>query len=413
MSKFEKLIKELCPDGVDYYYLGDIGKFYGGLTGKSKDDFKDGNAKFITYKNVYSNPALDINPVETVKILPNENQRTLEYGDIIFTGSSETPDECGFSSVVTRIPTENLYLNSFCFIYRLNDKNILLPDFSKHLFRSENLRYQIGKTASGVTRFNVSKDKMAKVKIPVPPLPVQEEIVRILDSFTELTAELTARKKQYEYYVYQLLSFDNTVKTVELRDLIDFKNGKGHEKDIVDYGKYIVINSKFISTNGKVKKYSNKQICPLYIGDILIVMSDLPNGRALAKCFLVTENNKYTLNQRIGALHVKDESVITTEFLLYVLNRNHQLLRYDNGVDQTNLRKDDILDIMIPVPTIEKQERIIAFLTRFDILCNDLSSGLPAEIEARKKQYAFYRDKLLSFKETPTYEQKKEISKTE
>ena len=134
MSKLEELIKGLFPDGVDYYYLGDIGKFYGGLTGKSKDDFKDGNAKFITYKNVYSNPALDINPVETVKILPNENQRILEYGDIIFTGSSETPDECGFSSVVTRIPTENLYLNSFCFIYRLNDKNILLPDFSKHNF---------------------------------------------------------------------------------------------------------------------------------------------------------------------------------------------------------------------------------------------------------------------------------------
>lgn len=207
MSKLEELIKELCPDGVDNYYLGDIGKFYGGLTGKSKDDFKDGNAKFITYKNVYSNPALDINPVETVKILPNENQRTLEYGDIIFTGSSETPDECGFSSVVTHIPTGNLYLNSFCFIYRLNDKSILLPDFSKHLFRSENLRYQICKTASGVTRFNVSKDKMAKVKIPVPPLPVQEEIVRILDSFTELTAELAARKKQYEYYRDKLLSF--------------------------------------------------------------------------------------------------------------------------------------------------------------------------------------------------------------
>lgn len=214
MSKLEKLIKELCPDGVDNYYLGDIGKFYGGLTGKSKDDFKDGNAKFITYKNVYSNPALDINPVETVKILQNENQRILEYGDIIFTGSSETPDECGFSSVVTRIPTENLYLNSFCFIYRLKDKNILLPDFSKHLFRSENLRYQIGKTASGVTRFNVSKDKMAKVKIPVPPIPVQEEIVRILDSFTELTAELAAelaaRKKQYEYYRDKLLSFKET-----------------------------------------------------------------------------------------------------------------------------------------------------------------------------------------------------------
>lgn len=230
MTQLEELIKELCPDGIDYYFLGDIGKFYGGLTGKSKDDFKDGNEKFITYKNVYSNPALDINPIETVKILPNENQRTLEYGDIIFTGSSETPDECGFSSVVTQIPNQKLYLNSFCFIYRLNDKSIILPDFSKHLFRSENLRYQIGKTASGVTRFNVSKDKMARVKIPVPPLPVQEEIVRILDSFTELTAELTARKKQYEYYRDKLLTFGDDVPVVKLGDIASITRGGNFQK---------------------------------------------------------------------------------------------------------------------------------------------------------------------------------------
>ena len=133
-----------------------------------------------------------------------------------------------------------------------------------------------------------------------------------------------------------------------------------------------------------------------------MVMSDLPNGRALAKCFLVTEDDKYTLNQRIGAFHVKDESVITTRFLLYVLNRNQQLLRYDNGVDQTNLRKDDILDILIPIPSLEEQERIVAVLDRFNVLCNDISEGLPAEILGRRKQYEYYRDKLLTFRELGT-----------
>ena len=93
----------------------------------------------------------------------------------------------------------------------------------------------------------------------------------------------------------------------------------------------------------------------------------------------------------------KDESVITTRFLLYVLNRNQQLLRYDNGVDQTNLRKDDILDILIPIPSLEEQERIVAVLDLFNVLCNDISEGLPAEIEGRKRQYEYYRDKLLSF----------------
>lgn len=215
MSRLDELIQELCPDGVEYKTLGELGKFYGGITGKSKGDFTDGNAKFITYKNVYSNPALDIDVDDKVKISDDENQRTLEYGDVIFTGSSETPDECGISSVLTQQTDEKLYLNSFCFVFRFDDFSIMLPDFSKHLFRSSELRYQIGKTANGVTRFNVSKKLMEKVKLPVPPLEVQREIVHILDSFTlltaELTAELTARKKQYEFYRDKLLAFDNVL----------------------------------------------------------------------------------------------------------------------------------------------------------------------------------------------------------
>lgn len=219
----------------------------------------------------------------------------------------------------------------------------------------------------------------------------------------ELTTELANRKKQYEYYRYSLLNnVDNTIRK-KLGELVEFRNGKGHEKSIVAEGKYIVVNSKFISTNGSVKKYSNNQICPLYVNDILMVMSDLPNGRALAKCFLVEKNETYTLNQRIGAFHVKSNEIIT-KFLFYVINRNSQLLRYDNGVDQTNLRKDDILNIHIPVPPIEEQHRIVEILDRFDKLCNDISEGLPAEIKARQKQYEYYRDKLLTFKEVGTSE---------
>lgn len=187
--------------------------------------------------------------------------------------------------------------------------------------------------------------------------------------------------------------------TIPLVYISDFRNGKGHEKNIVNNGKYIVVNAKFISTDGQIKKYSNKQICPLYKDDILMVMSDLPNGRALAKCFLVDEDDKFTLNQRIGAFTVRRHDLINTKYLYYVLNRNSQLLKYDNGADQTNLRKNEILNILIHVPSIEEQQRIVNILDRFDTLCNDLSEGLPAEIEARRKQYEYYRDKLLSFEE--------------
>jgi type I restriction enzyme S subunit len=128
-----------------------------------------------------------------------------------------------------------------------------------------------------------------------------------------------------------------------------------------------------------------------------MVMSDPPHGKALAKCFLVDQDDQYTLNQRIGAFSVKDENIISTKFLFYILDRNRQLLRFDNGADQTNLRKGEILSIKIPVPSKDEQARIVAILDKFDTLTHSISEGLPREIELRQKQYEYYRDVLLNF----------------
>ncbi len=195
--------------------MGEIGTFFGGLTGKTKDDFADGNARLVSYMNVYSNIAVNQKADEYVRIGENERQNVLQYGDALFTGSSETPDECGMSSVVTKQPSENLYLNSFCFGFRLNDTGLFQPDFLKHLLRSKPIRAQISKTANGVTRFNVSKALFAKVVLPIPPMDVQEKIVAILDRFealvndltTGLPAEIAAEKERYEYYRDRLLAF--------------------------------------------------------------------------------------------------------------------------------------------------------------------------------------------------------------
>ena len=186
---------------------------------------------------------------------------------------------------------------------------------------------------------------------------------------------------------------------VKLDCVVNFKNGVGHEKNIVNNAEYTVVNSKFISTNGTVAKYTDKQLCPVYKNDILMVMSDLPNGKALAKCFIVDVDNKYSLNQRICDLTVKNTELVNDKFLYYILNRNKQLLRFDNGVDQTNLKKDDILNIIVPIPSLERQKGIVEKLDKFDKIVNDLVDGLPAEIKARQQQYEFYRNKLLSFKE--------------
>ena len=241
------------------------------------------------------------------------------------------------------------------------------------------------------------KDKDAVITTQIYAKNAEKDLTQTAKTGTILTDRQTDR--QTELNIIKLVQYVFGYAIVRLDYIANFRNGKGHEKNIVADGKYIVVNSKFISTDGQVKKYSNEQICPLYVNDVLMVMSDLPSGRALAKCYLVDEDDKYTLNQRIGAFMVRKTELVTTKYLYYMLNRNPQLLKYDNGADQTNLRKADILNISIAIPTIREQKRITEILDRFDTLCNDLSTGLPAEIEARQKQYEYYRDKLLSFKE--------------
>ena len=260
---------------------------------------------------------------------------------------------------------------------------------------------------AGKERAKLTKAKLQQIPIPIPPLSVQTEIVRILDALTALTSELTSelilRQKQYEYYREKLLSFDSLEQLnsgggkKKLIDVAYFQNGKGHEKNIDENGSFIVINSKFISTNGTVKKYCNDQLVPLFKEDILIVMSDLPNGKALAKTFFVTENNKYTLNQRIGRITVKEGGELLPSFVNHFLNRNKQLTKYDNGTDQTNLRKDQILDVVIPIPPLEQQQRIVSILDKFETLTNSITEGLPLAIEQSQKRYEYYRELLLNF----------------
>jgi type I restriction enzyme S subunit len=199
--------------------MGDVGFFFGGLTGKSKADFSNGNARFISYVNVFNNIAVDLQRADFVRVEAGERQRALTRGDVLFTGSSETPDEVGMSSVVTQVVTEPVYLNSFTIAYRLNDPGLVDPEFAKHLFRSRDLRSQIVRTASGVTRFNVSKARLAKVVLPVPSREEQVRIAGLLDNFEKLVnsaydglpAELTARRAQYAHYRDRLLGFDEAV----------------------------------------------------------------------------------------------------------------------------------------------------------------------------------------------------------
>ncbi len=170
-------------------------------------------------------------------------------------------------------------------------------------------------------------------------------------------------------------------KLVQLNDIVKFNNGKGHEQYIDDNGEYIVVNSKFISTNGEIRKYSNENLSPLKKGDITLVMSDIPNGRALAKCYLIEEDNKYTLNQRICSLEVKNEN---NEFLFYKLNRNQYFLKFNDGVNQTNLRKNEVLECPIELPPIEEQKKIADILSTVDKKIAFVEENINATEELKK-----------------------------
>ena len=288
------------------------------------------------------------------------------------------------------------------------DESLLQIKYVYHFLLQNQQKIYAMKKGSGVP--HVYPKDIGTLTIPIPPLSVQTEIVKILDALTALTSELTSelilRQKQYEYYREKLLSFDSLEQLnsgggkKKLIDVAYFQNGKGHEKNIDENGSFIVINSKFISTNGTVKKYCNDQLVPLFKEDILIVMSDLPNGKALAKTFFVTEDNKYTLNQRIGRITVKEGGGLLPSFVNHFLNRNKQLTKYDNGTDQTNLRKDQILDVVIPIPPLEQQQRIVSILDKFETLTNSITEGLPLAIEQSQKRYEYYRELLLNFNNT-------------
>lgn len=396
MSKLNELIQQLCPDGVEWKTLNDIGEFFGGLTGKSKNDFIDGNAAFITYSNIYSNPSLNLNIDEKVRIDDGEKQNVIQYGDILFTGSSETPEECGMSSVVTKEPTEKMYLNSFCFGLRLFELDKFNFDYLKHLFRSTEIRKEICKTANGVTRFNVSKKKMGEIAIPLPPLPVQEEIVRLLDQLTETTqkyqaeleAELATRKKQYEEYRNQLLDLEGKegVEMKTLGDMCVLGTGSHNTQDGLSEGQY-----PFYTRGSEILYLNNFD----YDETAIITAGD---GAGVGKVFHYVQG-KYALHQRAYRI-VPDEKKVLTRFVYYYIGATfyNYIMRNSVSSSVVSIRRPMMVNYPIPHPPIAEQERIVNILDRMEKTHKELCQSIEDEIKMRKQQYEYYRNQLLDFK---------------
>ena len=379
-----KYIEKLLPAaGVEWKKLGEVADIYGGLTGKTKADFENGNALFVPYKNIYENYEVNAKELAYVKVSDDEKQHKVEYGDVLFTGSSETVEEVAYSSAVTTHFEGAIYLNSFSFGVRFHKEIELMPEFSKHLFREIGMRKQLKKTASGVTRFNVSKKRFKHILIPIPPLHVQQEIVRILDKFTELETELELRKQQYEHCRDQLLSPDKglaetKVEWKKLGEVCKIKNGKSYKHlndgDIPVYG------------SGGIMRYVDKAA---YDRPSVLI----PRKGSLKNLFYV--ETPFWNVDTIFYTEIEVNKILPKYLYYFLATQKLEELNLAGGVP--SLTQTMLNVVPIPIPPLSEQQRIVSVLDKFHTLTTSISEGLPREIELRKQQYAYYRDQLLSF----------------
>lgn len=401
----------LHKSDVQVYPLGDLGYFYGGLSGKSKEDFVNGNMRFIPYMNIFSNLSIDTDNLGMVKVEPGERQNVVEYGDFLFTASSETPDECGMSSVMLDKTDWNnpIFLNSFCFGFRFTKVSMIYPPFYKHLFRSYKIRKAISRTANGVTRFNISKKAFARIPIPVPPIDCQRVLADKLDSFTllisDIKSEIRMRKLQFEYIKEYCFDFDkDKVLSKRIGDLFEFKNGLNKEKAFFGAGNPIinytdVYHNNFITRDllkGRVTLNQNEiERFRVLRGDVFFTRtSETPDEVGMASVLLDDISDCTFSGFLLRARPITD--FLLPEYCKYCFSTTKvrsDIIRLSTYTTRALTNGRSLSRIEIPVPSKEEQIKIVSFLDTF----TSLISKLEEELDLRQKQYEYYREKLLTF----------------
>ena len=385
MSKLDELINQLCPDGVEYVKLGSVATISRGGNFQKKD-FKNEGIPCIHYGQIYTKYGYFVR--ETISYISEEvakRQKFAVCNDIIMAVTSENiEDVC--KCVVWQGAEKCAVSGHAAVIHHNQNAKYLCYYFHSSMFFS-----QKQKIAHGTKVIEVTPDKLMDIIIPLPPLEVQSEIVRILDNFTELTAELTAelasRKEQYKYYCEAILLADNDARWVRLEEIADIGTGSSNTNEGLDEGLYPF----FVRSQEPRRKneYEYDETAIITAGD----------GVGVGKVYHYIEG-KYALHQRAYRIHINTDEVMPKYYFYYMKSAflpYIQKTMFQGSV--ASIRRPMLNAFPVPVPTIERQREIVATLDKFDSLCNDIQSGLPAEIDARQKQYEFYRDKLLTFKE--------------
>ena len=388
MSKLDELIKELCPNGVEYKKLKDLCKI---KTGKL-------NANEMEENGIYPFFTCDEKPYKI-------NEYAFDDEAILISGNG------------SKVGHINYYKGKFNAYQRtyvlLNFNNGIVKYYVFYL--KEFLKKHIIKNSNKASVPYITLPMLENYLVPVPPLEVQDEIVRILDSFialtTKLTTELTARKKQYSWYRDYLLKFENKVEKSKLSEVATIKarigwQGLTKEEYLITGNYYLITGTDF--QNGEInlkncyyvneERYIQDKNIQLKNDDVLVTKDG-----TLGKVAYVSNLDKpATLNSGIFVIRSIDTNKLLNRYLFHYLKAPYLMKYAQNkltGGTIKHLNQNVIVDFEIPLPPLEVQKRIVEVLDNFEKICNDLNIGLPAEIEARQKQYEFYRNFLLTFKE--------------
>lgn len=391
MSKLEELIQQYCPDGVEYVKIGEIAQVGTGSS-NGNEAIEDGIYPFFVRSQIIKKKDTYEYDEEAI-IIPGEGG----IGDIFHYINGKY----ALHQRVYRIHFISPHINvKFAFYYM------------KSAFKKFIMAKAVSSTVS-----SIRKPMIEGFSLPIPPLPVQEEIVRILDTFTELQAELQAelqkRKQQYNYYLDNLLNFKNIyrercqaeVRWMKMSEVFEIRNGytpSKAKKEFWEGGTIPWFRMEDIRQNGRILSDSILHITPkgvkgkgLFKANSFILATTATIGE---HALIIADS---LANQRFTNLSIRKslENELSVKYVYYYFYVIDEWCKANTNVSNfASVDMSKFYNLLIPIPSIAEQQRIVSILDRFDTLTNDLTAGLPAEIEKRRQQYEYYRDKLLTFK---------------
>ena len=389
MSRIDELIAEHCPDGVKYSPLGEVGEFIRG-NGLSKSDLRDSGTPAIHYGQIHTFYGVWADKTKSfAEPALAAKLRRAKPGDLVIATTSE--DDGAVAKATAWVGGEEVAVSGDAYIYR----HSLDPLYVAYFFQSEQFQSQKTRHITGTKVRRLSGESLSKILIPVPPIQIQVEIAQILDRFTrlaaELAAELATRREQYEFYRDSLLSFNDAGtppwRKATLAEILDMRAGTYVSRSMI---------AELQDQSHRVPCFGGNGVRG-FVSEANRTGPNVLIGRQGALCgnTKLVDGDYYATEH---AVVVSAKPGIDIGWAFHKLTHMN-LNQYASKSAQPGLAVGSILKLEVDVPSEVEQVRIAEILNNFDALVNDISIGLPAEIKARRQQYEYYRDQLLSFKE--------------